>query len=1654
MRPILPSRFESTQTLRETATSWTFVATDHVLGRNNVVVKAIRRGNFTQDRSLLVDAFSWGRGLRHPHIAEILDAGLTPKGDLFYVRDFAAPTQLFATKDMELLNVLLGAVDFLHAMGRVHGSIKPSNVLASGKAVRLADPWIPQPLIDPTSEEEVRFSAPEVLKGHPRTVEADLYSVGALLYRFYSGRDLFDDADLESLTSRYIWASPRPLTSISYVSRTIADIVENLIHKDPARRMPAFEALKNELRVQSTAALRSPVIGMTEPIEKGEHFLQESVDRLRVLVVEAPVGFGKTRYIEELRHRMALRAPNLVFSACPPMSRSPHITVAQWLLSVFERHCSGFEDPSVRRLQAFVDGGLGSLQEYGPERLTHDVVDVIGSIARKNPLTLVVEDIDRTNKKVSQLFDSIVSRITRLRLCIIVTSRPGGIAPRTLQNLKDYVGSDTEHIPLGFLSDAASESIASFLERDADRRSIALRKSGGNPLFIEEYCRHRKPSVPPLVRSTISKLMSALPKQSRRVAEVLSLFEEPVSLDVLRQVAAIPDEELEQQLSQLRNLGLCDESIAIPHIDTRLSLHSRISKSRRTKLHAFCYEQLETSGTNKKNLARHAYLGGLFEIASSMYIDLAQEVFRSRKYEATARFYQFVQQCRTRNSSIPLASIEEVISLARCRSYLGDPSAARDALRPLIEMRTVRADPESLSSVYSALSSPLIEPSNAERIRLLELAIGCVGPDTQALGYLCESLASALLLAGRVDDAEMALDRVVRLGVDRTSLGRSDAMRILILAHRGRFREAEDFLSHRKFESVTPFALKSNLALCLEQLGKIREARNIQVEVLHQAKAQGTSMAEIMCLGNLGSIETKLGNIGEAQSLLESAMTKFERMGRRETAPYPAGTCYSDAALHWIERGSYRSAIHCLAQVRLSMDRGFRHEAFQFFLARCELYLALGQIKGVSLTLTKSQELGSSGGFFDVERRLIQSRVEDPSEDLCRDLRQAVETSRTLETRYQRCRLLLALAKNLSSLGASANARIAASEALDIARQGGYRLLAAQAFMRRGLAAEDDTQKQSDLNHCLQEASVMGLQPLMAECAFHIGAWRASCGDHPAARDYLFKSVAITTRLAKDLSVGDRKRFLSLQLHQEARRLLEDATNRTEEFHSVLREPLGKEDLFFGGVYRLTSALTSTSDFVSTVSTLIHSIRQCIPQASIVILENGKDVTLYPLREGAAENIEQRATSAFRRANNRIYFANLGKKEDQGSAVWVPIPCLSLRAGIYIECPDGHATLGEQEIQFLTVSAAIAGAALDQKIGKRPRTTVDPTQEFSGIIGISEPMKKVYADIGIASRNSATVLIEGESGTGKELVAKAIHSRSVRADAPFVPVDCGALPESLIEAELFGTRKGSFTGAVEDRRGLFEGADRGTIFLDEIANASLALQTKLLRVLQEREIRRLGDTKGRRIDVRLIAATNCNLEKLVEEGKFRQDLLFRLKVLDIQLPPLRERKEDIPLLAIAFLNRLNTLNQTRKDFGAGAIGDLLTHDYRGNVRELQNAVERSFYATAGQVITQIAIHKPGAPVAEAHDETEFLDLTEGRGDFWSSVRDRYKRRDISRERVVALVDRGLRSTQGNYKAVASLFNIKDAEYRRFMDFLRRNDFLLDFRPYRRAESRS
>jgi two-component system, NtrC family, response regulator HydG len=264
----------------------------------------------------------------------------------------------------------------------------------------------------------------------------------------------------------------------------------------------------------------------------------------------------------------------------------------------------------------------------------------------------------------------------------------------------------------------------------------------------------------------------------------------------------------------------------------------------------------------------------------------------------------------------------------------------------------------------------------------------------------------------------------------------------------------------------------------------------------------------------------------------------------------------------------------------------------------------------------------------------------------------------------------------------------------------------------------------------------------------------------------------------------------------------------------------------------------------------------------------------------------------------------------------------------------------QPEELLIRVSRALEHRRLQREVG----VWAGEFREHFGlehVVGRSAPIRDLMTRVARVARTDTTVLVTGESGTGKELVAKAIHAGSARANRPFVAVNCAAITETLLESELFGHSRGAFTGAVKSRRGLFEEADGGTLFIDEIAETSQGFQVKLLRALQEGEIRRVGESGSVKVDVRVIAATNRDLRVEIAEKRFREDLFYRLNVVPLQVPPLRDRREDIPLLAQYFVDRYNKRSGWNRVLTESAVERLMTHDFPGNVRELENAVEQA-----------------------------------------------------------------------------------------------------------------
>jgi transcriptional regulator with PAS, ATPase and Fis domain len=347
------------------------------------------------------------------------------------------------------------------------------------------------------------------------------------------------------------------------------------------------------------------------------------------------------------------------------------------------------------------------------------------------------------------------------------------------------------------------------------------------------------------------------------------------------------------------------------------------------------------------------------------------------------------------------------------------------------------------------------------------------------------------------------------------------------------------------------------------------------------------------------------------------------------------------------------------------------------------------------------------------------------------------------------------------------------------------------------------------------------------------------------------------------------------------------------------------------------------------------------------------------------------------------------------------------------------------------------------------------------LVGDSPAMIDLKEEIERVARSDAKVLVTGESGTGKELTAAAIHNGSARAQRPFVAVNCAGLPETLLETELFGHVKGSFTGAYRDKPGKLELAAQGTMFLDEIGEMTLRMQGLLLRFLETGEIQKVGtDRAAGRVDVRVVAATNRNLRDMIAQGSFREDLFYRLNVIHLSVPPLRDRREDIPVLVEHFLRYFTRIDgYVVRGISPEAMTILAHYSWPGNVRELENVIERLAVTGRSEIIRPEDLPpdlrsyngfnvRPRKERRRTVVDDLYKRLTEERESFWSAVYPLYMQREITRGNVRDIVRKGLEEARGNYKIVARLFNLEPTDYKRFLNFLRKHDCQLPFKEYR------
>jgi serine/threonine protein kinase len=432
MRGLIPSRFTDIKILRETRATRTFSASDKYFDEPIVLVKHFRRRYFDVNRLETERVISAFVGLRHQNLSRMLDVGLTGDGDLYVVREYfpaiASPEPL----TFDAVTKLISIVRFLHSNRQVHGAIKPSNVFFSETTFKVSDPRMWKPKTVAESEEDIRFTAPEILNGATPTCESDLYSVGALLYRWIVGQDPFDDSEINQLKLKYLWASPQPITEKSSVLHHVSDAVLDLLQKDPKKRPPAFDVVLNALQVKTSAATRAAFVGRNEVLERVQKsILKEHKRSLSTIVIEGPAGIGKSRLIEQLRINCLFDSVDFGICECNDSLALEAVTSAildllRWRQPKKALSVELITDAAGKALGAFNVSeceSTNSIPNYPIERSISDLVGSIGILARASKLAFVIEDVDRSSPTMLKFIEQLCFRAAELPLTLVITCR-------------------------------------------------------------------------------------------------------------------------------------------------------------------------------------------------------------------------------------------------------------------------------------------------------------------------------------------------------------------------------------------------------------------------------------------------------------------------------------------------------------------------------------------------------------------------------------------------------------------------------------------------------------------------------------------------------------------------------------------------------------------------------------------------------------------------------------------------------------------------------------------------------------------------------------------------------------------------------------------------------------------------------------------------------------------------------------------------------------------------------------------------------------------------------------------------------------------------------------------------------------------------------
>jgi transcriptional regulator with GAF, ATPase, and Fis domain/tetratricopeptide (TPR) repeat protein len=1544
--------------------------------------------------------------LRHPNLARVFDLGAARFGAaatpvIYFTREFvegedlvtalrgASPEAVFRTAV-----VLCHAVAAMHDQGVVHGDLSPANVLALEgvpASLRVIDFGLARLACGGESSASgirgsLLYVAPEVLGGAALSPQSDLYALGVMLYHAAAGVPPFTGSAGELIRLHVDVAPPSLADRRPDLPPALCAVVRRLLAKDPAHRYAtAWDVLRD---LDGTAP--TPRRPWPEPPLVGRDGVLAAVARL--VRKDAPVtavlllgedGSGRTRVLEALRWRL---------------QAAGGVAAAEGALVSTGAEESPFHRP-LRHL-ALLAGRwdeaiplLGALDAAATPERAAAARDAAASFAARAcaavPASLLLDDLHRASDATADLVIHLARSLEQTPGVppMVVACAPGPRADRLSSEVERV-----ETVRLGELDAGAAGRIVSALagRPDPALAGRVLEHAGGLPGHLVEVTRAVLEAGPapagsdlPIPAGLDAALRARLDRSgpaARSLLESLAACDGPAGLEEAGEDAGLLDAaSFEAAARGLATAGWLREAevgrFGFERPAVREVVLASARPKRRRALHAARAARLAPAGGAPPSGERLAAA--------------ARHLLRSRPQPGAV----------PRAVALALAAADE-------RVGRGEPGWAAALLREALDA----AEGTQRAAVQGALAGALA--ASGEYDPALELlaqaAAACTGEDRAALlvrsgeirerkgdyAEAEEALSRAAATAATDGTRAGALEALARIRAARgdwpaaseaaasaLAAGGSDAVRARAAATQGlaaaaagrdadalgRLAAARDAASRAADPGVHAVVL-GHLAIVHQQAGRLREALEAFREAAERAERSGDLGRLPAHWVNLGTAHQRLGETEPALELYRKGIALAGRMGKRSVVV--AGLVNLADRQAWL--GAAEEARESAGRAaELARRLGMHAFEARALLARAEAASCDSPAAGLADAERAAERFERLGMASEaVEARLVVGELLLWGEEPVRAAQAAEEALEQLarigRVDSLRVRADLLRGESLASRGDVTGAEASLEPLIDRPEDGDLPELRWRALA--ALARIDARAGRPERARSRRRAADEALSTLQARVpAEHRESFVAR---HPARR--ALREAA----QAESRGPGAEQRLVRLMAinralvaERDPRRLLATALDTAVELCNAERGfliivgPKGGMQVEVGR--NLDREGIRSAQLKVSRSIADEVARTGEPILTLNALEDGRFDRLASVRDLKLRSVlcvpirgRDRILGTLY-LDHRFHPGRFGEADLRLLVAFADVVAVALENARLLEENVRHASELERAKEALEASSATQARRLEEALFEleAAREALALKYDYSRIVGRSAAMLALLRVLDRVIETHVPVLIEGESGTGKELVARAVHYNGPRRDAPFVSVNCGALPDSLLESELFGHLRGAFTGATADRTGLFAAAHRGTLFLDEVGDTSPALQAKLLRAVQEGEIRPVGSNERRKVDVRILAATLRDLDADVRAGRFREDLLYRLNVVTLRVPPLRDRREDIPLLADHILERFaGELGGARKRLAPDALATLLKHPWPGNVRELENVLKNAAILATGETIGPESIH--------------------------------------------------------------------------------------------------